>query len=360
MRTVFVIGAGANVEIGMPSGNELKTKIAELLDITQGKNSREYGGDALILEAILKHVQGNNIYVNQLDAQKFINAAVNISKAMPFSISIDSFIETRKDDNRVAFCGKLAIVRAILQAEQKCSLFDAYNNDVCRGSVAWEKIELLHNSWYPLLWEKITEGCPVDGLPARFNDISFIIFNYDRCFEYFMYNTLMVNYNMNEEEAENFVRHLHINHPYGTVGDIWDGEGGFAFGETPNEKRLTSAAKKIKTFTESIDREKDSDNRIQYLMERANVIIFLGFAYHEQNLDLLFNHPGGLYVMDGVPLSENTACYGTGHGISENDLKYIRAELEAKDRINGGVDISPVTCSNFFREFWYRLSFKTV
>jgi hypothetical protein len=27
MRTVFVIDAGANVEIGMPSGSELKTKI---------------------------------------------------------------------------------------------------------------------------------------------------------------------------------------------------------------------------------------------------------------------------------------------------------------------------------------------
>jgi hypothetical protein len=61
--------------------------------------------------------------------------------------------------------------------------------------------------------------------------------------------------------------------------------------------------------------------------------------------------------MDGVPSVENAACYGTGYGISESDLKHLRG-IEAKDRINGDVDISPVTCSNFFREFWYRLSFK--
>ena len=30
MRTVFVIGAGANTEIGMPSGDELKTEIADM------------------------------------------------------------------------------------------------------------------------------------------------------------------------------------------------------------------------------------------------------------------------------------------------------------------------------------------
>jgi len=33
MRTVFVIGAGASAAIGIPTGSELKEKIAKLLDI---------------------------------------------------------------------------------------------------------------------------------------------------------------------------------------------------------------------------------------------------------------------------------------------------------------------------------------
>ena len=33
MKTVFIIGAGASTEVGLPVGDELKHKIAELLDI---------------------------------------------------------------------------------------------------------------------------------------------------------------------------------------------------------------------------------------------------------------------------------------------------------------------------------------
>jgi len=343
MRTVFVIGAGANVEIGMPSGEELKTKIANILDFTSRKDGR-LNGDKTVYHALEMRASGQHGHIVSYVPEKLLDVAINISEAMPVSISIDNFIEAHKGDHEIAFCGKLAIVKAILAAEAKCIT---------------PMDDLLKNSWYPLFFQKITEGCHVDELPARLNDISFIIFNYDRCFEFFMYTALKRYYNIGHERAMEFVQKLHINHPYGTVGDLWKNNGRLTFGISPDFNELIPLTEKIKTFSESVDQSQKSSERIQYLVERADRIIFLGFAYHEQNLDLLFNHYGKLYVMDGVPLSDKITCYGTGYGISGKDLSYLHEMIIAKHDLIKECDISGITCTQFFKDFWYRLTFKT-
>ena len=341
MRTVFVIGAGANTEIGMPSGDELKTKIAGVLDFTQTNNGTLYGDDTFYNALSLYSLDPPG-RLNTMRLDKVVNAAIDISRAMPLSISIDNFIETRRGDQEIAFCGKLAIVRTIREAEHDCKLFEA-------------KVEQLNDTWYPLFFQKITEGCRVDELVARLNDVSFVVFNYDRCFEYFMCLSLMVYYNISHYRARKIVQQLHINHPYGTVGELWDDMGNLNFGGKPNPSQLISLAKNIKTFTESREQEKDVKNTVQYYTERADRIIFLGFAYHDQNLDLLFKHYGAL----NIPVKNHIACYGTGHGISENDLKKIRSIFRDKNNNIRECDISQATCSQFFHDYWYRLTFKS-
>jgi hypothetical protein len=360
MRTVFVIGAGANKEIWMPDGNELKTKIAEFLDFyfELGEVKK---GDKIIYTAIRQ--LGDHIYLTN-NVSKFnmlYDASKIISKAMPLSISIDNYIEAQKGDEYIEKCGKLAIVRAILEAEQNCVLSKVYKNKTLGKTVRTENIMFLNNSWYPSLYKKITEGCNIDELITRLNDISFIIFNYDRCFEYYMYNALMIYYNIKQDDAKNIIQnYFHINHPYGVVGDLFDKNNEITFGNTPNYQLLLSLSEKIMTFTERkiMDDEKESNERIKYLIERTDRIIFLGFAYHDQNLNLLFNQPGVLYVLDGVPMSDKVACYGTAHGISEKDLERVCKTLQTADSRIKDIDISDATCSQFFKDFWYRLSFK--
>jgi hypothetical protein len=252
----------------------------------------------------------------------------------------------------------MAIVRSILEAEKKSALFASYDKSQSLVD-AEKKVQALNASWYPLFFQKITEGCDLEELTERLEGISFVIFNYDRCFEYFMHNALMTYYNMNSVQAKEAVQGLHVIHPYGTVGDLWDNIGKLTFGaDLFPAKRLLDLSQKIKTFTENSGDEKDRDTNIKYLVERADRIIFLGFAYHNQNLDLLFRHPGVLYALDGVPLSENIACYGTGYNISENDLQYVHDQLrQSSDRIRE-CDIANVTCAQFFQEFWHRLSFR--
>ena len=361
MRTVFVIGAGANTEIGMPSGNELKTKIAGVLKFTETERGI-FSGDNIICGALDLYSRNPIGIFNSMRANVFVKAAMDISKAMSLSISIDNFIDARRGDQEIAFCGKLAIVHTIRDAERNCKLFEA-------------KVEQLNDTWYPLLFRKITEGCHIDELAARLNDISFIIFNYDRCFEYFMYLSLMVYYSIDHNRAKNIVQGLHINHPYGTVGDLWNELNNFTFGETPNPKQLISLAQNIKTFTESIEQKNDSKKGIRYLVKQADRIIFLGFAYHDQNLNLLFKYHinllsksslnllskffGSIYVFKSISFSKRITCYGTGHGMSDKDLDHLREVLQIKCKKIKECNISQMTCSQFFHDFWYRLTFKS-
>ena len=355
MRTVFVIGAGANVEIGMPSGNELKAKIAEILNFTR-KNDGSFNGDKIVLGAL--NLQSREQYeaFNLTTNDDLLKAAINTSNAMALSGSIDNFIESRKNEPGIVFCGKLAITKAVIDAEMFCAL----PNDDDRLSVARDKAKKLNDSWYPQLFFKITEGCQIYLLAERLDNISFIIFNYDRCFEYFMYNSLMTFYNLNHESAKSFVQSLHINHPYGTVGNLWDSKDRLTFGIAPDVARLLSLVSKIKTFTENVKDEAEiSNNRIIYLIERADRVVFLGFAYHDQNTDILFKQPGKLFVLDGVGLTDNVKCYGTGYGFSDNDLTLICDELKEKDKRISNVDILSVVCSEFFQKFVRELSLKS-
>jgi len=361
MRTVFVIGAGANAEIGMPSGDELKMKIANILDFTP-RDRGMFNGDKTVYNTLRTYYYRHYGHIDLYKAGEFVDIAECISRATPLSISIDNFIDARRGDQQIAFCGKLTIVYAILEAEFNCAL-SVINNKTLQNEILEEAIdadiEQLNRSWYPLIFKKITEGCSIEELTDRLNNISFIIFNYDRCFEYFMYKSLMIYYSLEHHRAKEIVQQLHINHPYGTVGKLWDNRGELTFGEIPNTEQLILLAQNIKTFTESVEQEKDSSNRIQYLVERADRIIFLGFAYHEQNLDLLFKHNDIIDVTDNVPISKNIICYGTGYGISDNDLDRLRKTLQIKCEIIKDCDISRMTCSQFFRDFWYRLTFKS-
>jgi hypothetical protein len=358
MRTIFVIGAGAGVEIRMPDGNSLKKNIAELLELKR-VDRIDIVRDNAIYQTLVNSVPQSNGFPDDGSLTKLLNAAKNIASAMPHAISIDNYIDARRGNQEIELCGKIAIVRSILEAERNSALFAIYDKFPPLDTMV-KKVGAINNSWYPLVFQKITEGCSVEELPERLDNISFIIFNYDRCFEYFMYNVLMLYYDMNPHTAEETVQNLHIIHPYGTVGDLWSANGSITFGVDPSStQHLLELSRKIKTFTESNgdEEEKGRDRNIKYVVERADRIIFLGFAYHAQNLDILFKRPGVLYTLDGVPISKHIACYGTGYNISENDLRHIHSLLEqSSDKIKE-CNVVNATCAQFFQEFWHRLSF---
>jgi len=337
MRTVFVIGAGANTEIDMPSGKDLKQEIAEHLDFKQIAKGG-VSGNMNVYNAMKKYFGINNEH-------QVFNIAATISEAMPQSISIDNFLDAHRNEPNINIGGKLAIVASILYAESKCHFkyINLYN--------LWDNI--LTDTWYPLFFQKISEKCDINEFIERLKNISFIIFNYDRCFEFYM-RYAIDSYYKTGERSINVVNQMNIIHPYGVVGDFPK----TPFGKSLSPSELIEHCKNIRTFTEESEETRKERASVKQLIDRANRIIFLGFAYHQTNLDLLFDINKPIPKTAVLKPTDKIECYGTGKGISENDRKYIQSLLWRIDPRLKESDISGDSCADFFNNFWYRISFQ--
>jgi hypothetical protein len=139
---VLVLGAGSSEEVDLPVGAELKRQIAERLDIRFQDYARQPGsGDDKLLQAFrLASVRSDG---SQGDINQLLDVSRLIRDAMPQAISIDNFIDSHRNDERIAFCGKLAIARCILEAEARSKLL------VDRSNI-YNKLDFgaIENTWF--------------------------------------------------------------------------------------------------------------------------------------------------------------------------------------------------------------------
>jgi hypothetical protein len=332
MKTLFVIGAGASAEIGMPTGYELKKNICDLLSLKEQRSTDKISTTSLF------HFAFQILTKRDMDEKdKYLKAAKTISEGLMTEISIDNFIDKHSSDSYIVKTGKLAIALALLKNERSSSIFN--KND---------SINLSHilETWYIPCYQKITENCQLQDLPERLKDIHFIIFNYDRCFEYIFLYLFMKNYNIEKKDAYTILSNMNIYHPYGTIGDILN----LRYGEEIREQTLISLSDKIRTFTETISEESQEYKNIVSIGCSVEQVVFLGFAYHKQNLQLLF------------PDISKTKfyCYGTGLGISDKERLDIYHKLLLGGQIpidNGNCNIINKKCYDFFNEFRYSITF---
>ena len=283
--TVFIVGAGASAEADLPVGETLKQQI-KLLTPVRNSNFIETleSGDALIFDAlkIASRPPGS-----ALDAESFerrLAAARRVATALPLAGSIDSLLESYADDADMRLFGKLAIARTILAAESKSRLIKYGSQE---GRL---KDELrIEDTWYPKLARMIFDGRrPSDG-PAIFNNVSVICFNYDRCIESFFFNALRRYFSMDASAARTAMCGLKIVHPYGKVGDLaWqsNARGAVNFGAEPSADQLLSISSQIRIYTEQSN-DTTIATEITRIIASSTRAVFLGFGFHQQNLDLL-------------------------------------------------------------------------
>jgi hypothetical protein len=346
-RTVFVLGAGASKEALLPMGSELKARIAKFLDIRFESGIRQVSGDHLITEALRHHTQA--CVPPSRDINPFLHAGRRIRDGMPQAISIDNFVDAHAEDKHVAVCAKLAIVRAIIEAEGK-SLLHAQTRSA-QPSIEFAGLE---KTWYTRFFQLLTENCRKAEVKPRLSSIAIVAFNYDRCIEHYLFHALQNYYGLQPEEASDALTSLEIHHPYGKVGSLpWmDSRSGIEFGHEPSARKLLELSSQVKTFTEGTDPAATEFRRITQLMSQASTLVFLGFAYHRLNLDLLF--PPGASVLS----TPSRRIYGTALGISADDVRHIQDDFV--DR--AGVDRasirlgSELTCAALFQEHWRGLS----
>ncbi len=319
-KTTFVVGAGASNEAGLPTGRELTATIAGMIDIKFDDDLTQISGDRVIYEALREHVRGED--GGDGDIYDYQQAGWFIKDAMPQASSIDSFIDTHQDNEKVKLCGKLAIVRSILAEERNSRLFfDDRNPD---AKLNFESIE---ETWYNTFFQMLVVGCTKDNLRNLFNNVSFIIFNYDRCVEHFLFNAVQNYYGIEPAEAAILMQALRIIHPYGFVGELpWQADtNSIPFGSAIQAGDLLSHAGKIKTYSERIGDEGAITTLHQLLID-ADTIVFLGFAFHDENMNLMTS---------GAP-NRLRRVFGTARGISDSDRGVIQDQISQIFKKNGG------------------------
>lgn len=340
-NTVFIIGAGASEEAKLPTGDELKTRIAKLLDIRFDElGSKLEHGDRLILEALKLHARQRNVS----SLIKYLHAAHLIRDALPLAISIDNFIDAHRDNDKIALCGKLAVVRSILDAEKNGLLY--FEELKIESNMEYSSLK---STWYIPFFKLLTENCRKNDLQDRFESITVIIFNYDRCIEHFIYSALQNYYEFSKTEAAELLKSINIYHPYGDVGTLNSRAG--RFGAEPSSEQLLELSQKIKTFTEGTDPDSSEILEIRKHIGMANRVVFLGFAFHKLNMQLITP------VTNDDKVKSEVKCFATTFRVSDSDKEFV--ERQIKDLYHGNVRISMANkkCSDFFNEFWRSLSF---
>ena len=162
-------------------------------------------------------------------------------------------------------------------------------------------------------------------------------------------------YGLSADSAASLVDAMEIFHPYGMVGSLpWSaGSAHMEFGGEPSAQHLVKLAEQIKTFTEGTNPEASDIVKIREQVATADTLVFLGFAYHQQNLELL-KRPAD-YKSDGERAFK---CYGTAFGISETDLNEIESEIGELCSLPLFFNLDTnLTCSNLFNKYSRALSF---
>ena len=323
----FVLGAGASFEVSMPTGHDLKAKIASSLSFKADPFRGLSGGDDQLREAIYSLGQRPNADGSVDD---YYQAARLICAGMPQAPSIDNFIDSHRSNTRIAEVGKLAIASSILKAERQSTLFinptNIYNKlDFSRVAETW------FNSFFQLICLNSQE----EDLPSRLSRVRVITFNYDRTLEHYLFNSIQNYYGSSPERTAEILSHLTVLHPYGQVGNLpWQNCGvQVPFGGDMHLSSLIQVSTGLRTFTEGTSEQESQIEQVRESIFEADILAFLGFAYHELNIQLLFG------AEQDIPVRHSKKVFGTAMGLSESNKKAIAAELA----VLGRFDTSKIT-----------------
>jgi len=264
---------------------------------------------------------------------------------MPQAMSIDSFVDQHRGDLLIEKCAKLAIVRMILRAEHASTL-----KGPAAGKSYAPQFARLRNTWFAKLWTVLTGSCTVRDLAERLQSFTFVVFNYDRCLEHFLYHSIQNYYGTSSEHAAELLRRVVIHHPYGSTGSLdWQpGQPRMTFGDDPHAVQIHGLSSGIKTFTEGADPTASDIDVIRSKVAEADLVVFLGFAFHNQNLHLLA--PSG----DSVPNRAMKTYLATAYGMSRSDTNSIRDAIPRVLRSTNNLHVhvhNDLTCAALFDEY---------
>lgn len=334
-KTVFIVGAGASKEFGLPTGDELKKQISNKIDIRYSNGYSLSNGDPQIAEAVKEKVRQDG----GRDPNPYYAAGRQIAAALPQAISIDNFLHTHQSDDRIRLMGKMGILQSILEAERSSPIFCRTNRN--------ERIQFgsLTDTWHTTFCKMATEGVDLDAVDGIFENVGFITFNYDRCIEHYLSQALVNYFGIQDSRSQEIVSATDIIHPYGQVGHLpWQNKSSSVdFGAELRQSSIVELSDQIRTFTERVEDEAVM-SRMHRLLANAEVVVFLGFSYGDMNMELL-------RTRKDTP----TRVFGTSLGMSEPNAAVSQRDIRVA--VDGAahmadIHLASLTCNELLHAYW--------
>ena len=311
-KTVLVVGAGAVVPYGLPTGRELAFGISEGLKIKPGTNAKaNHGFFDLVCSC-------------GFDANSV--AAFGLELWQSGQPSVDAFLERRPQFLEV---GKCAIAAKLLSFEEP----DRFSRK-----------EQIEDRWYEYLFQKLSEGAPTVDV-FRENELSIVTFNYDRSLEFSLASFLSVSYGVSLREAASVMEDVPVYHVYGSLGDFLDER---PFKPTSEVKDIVRAGGGIQIYSQDWgEEERKNLEDVQVKISGAECIGFMGFGYLPVNVERI-----------GAQLSNSMnerVIFGMGFGLGGAEVATVERLLAPDGTAPYGmrrVNISDnnVGCLKFLKE----------
>lgn len=307
--TVFIIGAGAGVDIDMPTGAQLIGQMAREVDFRFTHREMK-SGNSTIFQGVRTAGARKN-----LDLDKLAVAGRNITQGLPYARSIDSYIHTHRDNEEIKTVGKVAIAKIILEKERQSKLFI----DTTKGNAGFRDRDGVHRSWLNDFMYLLHEGVVAsDKLDEIFGNIAIINFNYDRCVEHFLWKSIQDLFVVSADRARQLLSRARICHPYGIVAPLpWQNSEGMPYGGDPvgYDVDLAAFAENIRTFNEEVAVTRELQEAREWI-RRATNLIFLGFHFHKQNMDII-------RPVEPTKIASRRRAYASTFGRSDSDQEII-------------------------------------
>lgn len=319
--TVLILGAGASMPFGFPSGAELVNHICSKL-IGHVRSS--------INDAFLELGLDHGIF------DKFVKALYYSGRT-----SIDAFLQHNPDYMAV---GKLAIAAALTPFEGTHGLFRRKDN------------------WYLTLLQHLNANIGAFGE----NKLSVITYNYDRSLEWFLLTALKNSYpGTTYEQCYAQMNGIRIIHLHGCLGQIPPAESAVGddcrrYASGTGWKDILTASQGIRVIHEDISAD-PVFAEAKELLRKAEVIAFLGFGFDTINLERLGVYELSLTDATTRPTKgESRKWYGTTLGLGDAKKDWVTGFLHdniqtADADIDAAIRRFPILISPF-DDFEYRKS----
>ena len=298
--TVLVLGAGASIPYGFPSGMGLYHDVVRIepeafpVEVSRFSRTRMFR-TRRVLE---------------------FRAELRDSGVK----SVDTFLESRQEFQKV---GKAAMA---------CSL----SGHEAAAQARPEEPE--ETGWYSYLWERMCTGVSFDDLAK--NKLSILTFNYDRSLEDFLFRAARAYYGESPARCAARIGEIDIVHLHGSLGQLhWQAEEGWgvSYGKGRSFQAVRIAISSMKVVCNGQDEEDPDFRRGRELLALAERVYLLGFGYHPDKISRL-----GLDIARWTGAELAGTCYGLG-------ARQI-ADIRARCPVDISVDRTDQDCMAFFRE----------